>query len=68
MIFTSRRSSPMHENVSRNNGAPWTPQGVAKLQELWTAGVPYVVIAATLGRTQGEIGAKASELKLSRPS
>lgn len=58
----------MHENVSRNSGAQWTPQGVAKLQELVAAGVPYAVIAATLGRTQGEIGAKASELKLARPS
>jgi hypothetical protein len=58
----------MPENVSRSSGAPWTPQGVAKLQELLSAGVPYPVIAATLGRTQGEIGAKASELKTARPS
>jgi hypothetical protein len=58
----------MHENVSRNSGAAWTPQGIAKLQELWNAGVPMAVIAATLGRPQGEIGVKASELKLTRPS
>ncbi len=58
----------MRENVTQNAGSPWTPQGVAKLQELWNAGVPMAVIAATLGRPQGEIGAKASELKLTRLS
>jgi hypothetical protein len=56
----------MPDNIT-NAGLPWQKQTVAKLQELWTAGVPTALIAQTLGRQEGEIGAKAVEMKLQRP-
>jgi hypothetical protein len=56
----------MPDNIT-NAGRPWQKQTVAKLQELWSAGVPTALIAQTLGRQEGEVGAKAVELKLQRP-
>lgn len=52
------------ENVTLNEGAPWTPSGVEKLRELWKADVPADMIAHTLGRPEAEVRAKAAELKL----
>lgn len=56
----------MPENVTLNTGTPWKPTTIEKLRELWAARVPANIIAHTLGRTEGEIAAKASELKLTR--
>lgn len=56
----------MPENVTRNAGTAWTPTSVCKLAELWAAGTPTSHIAATLGRGESEVGAKAVELKLPR--
>jgi hypothetical protein len=57
----------MTENVTRNADSPWTLGAVRKLEELWTASTPVALIAQALGRSEAEVGAKASELKLKRP-
>jgi hypothetical protein len=54
----------MTENVTLNAGTPWTETGVAKLRELWSAGVAPELIAHTLGRPEEEVRAKALELRL----
>ena len=54
----------MTENVTLNAGAPWTLTAVEKLRELWKSGVPAELVAHTLGRPEGEVRAKAAELKL----
>jgi hypothetical protein len=56
----------MAENVTLNSGQPWKPTSIEKLRQLWSSGVPAPVIAQTLGRSEGEIASKASELKLPR--
>jgi len=53
-------------NTSRNADTAWKLASVQKLQELWAAGVPANLIAQALGRSEHEISAKASELKLPR--
>ena len=54
----------MTENVTLNAGTPWSLTAVEKLQELWKEGVRPELIGHTLGRPEGEVRAKAAELKL----
>jgi len=54
----------MTENVTLNAGSPWTITAVDKLRELWREGVGPELIAHTLGRTEDEVRAKASEFRL----
>ena len=54
----------MTDNVTLNEGHPWTPAAVDKLRELWREGVTPEMVAHTLGRPEGEVRAKASELRL----
>ncbi len=54
----------MTDNVTLNAGTPWTLNAVEKLQELWKEGVKPELIGQTLGRPEGEVRAKAAELKL----
>jgi hypothetical protein len=50
--------------VADFTGAPWSKDAVAKLTELWREGVPPKVISATLRKSEGEVHAKAAELRL----
>jgi len=52
------------DNVTLNTGSPWTASAVEKLRDLWKEGVAPEIISHTLGRSEDEVRAKASELRL----
>ncbi len=54
------------ENVTLNGGTPWKLSAVEKLRELWNEDVPMELICQTLGRSEGEVRAKAAELRLAQ--
>jgi len=47
---------------NRNSGKEWSPQDVAKLKELARGNTPTRVIGLKLGRTEGSIYNKASDV------
>lgn len=55
----------MAKSYIKNAGKEWTPQEDKKLKELAKANTPTRVIGLKLGRPEGGVRAKASELKVS---
>ncbi len=49
----------------RNTGKPWSPTDISRLTELAKGNTPTRVIGLKLGRTEGAIYSKASEIDLS---
>jgi hypothetical protein len=52
------------DQVTKQDGSPWTWRAVEKLQELWREGVPPELISQTLKRSEAQVRAKAAELRL----
>jgi IS30 family transposase len=64
MLHTSLLEDAMTKS-DRNGGKHWTPEELARLQELARQNTPTRVIGLKLGRTPSAVSSKASQEKIS---